>query len=238
MKQDEAVGILAGQGWLSNTPKRFHEEVLSRVTCRSAPKGADIYMVGDEPGGLWGLAQGSMIVDYVDENLSQSMAFYARPGFWIGQWSVVTGTPRVVGIRTTQECTLLRLSRSSFYEIASRDGEAWRWLSLLTLEHLMLILGLTNDLRAPTSRRKVAAVLYRIATQPGSGSQNGPGPVDIHLSQDELAGFVGLSRASLAETLRSLMAEGIVKLGYRHMTLVDLPRLREIFAETASPLVN
>ncbi len=223
---EEAARFLGQNGWLAATSPAFRDAMLSRAVLRIYDRSLDLYHFGDEPGGLWGLVDGALFVDFPGPADLPSVVHYARPGFWIGEASVITGGNRVIGLRTARPSTLLRITRSAFLEIAANDPQAWRWIGLLTLDHVMVLLRQNGDLRIPISRRKIASILFRMA---GGDTQPTPADkVEVDISQEQLADFAGISRAALAEALREFAAQGLIELGYRRVIVSDLPGLLRV----------
>ena len=73
-----------------------------------------------------------------------------------------------------------------------------------------------NPVNAPCRRVRDLAPLY------GDGS----GPVTIPLTQEELAGLAGTSRATVNRVLREEEQRGTVSLGRGRTTIVDLDALK------------
>ena len=48
------------------------------------------------------------------------------------------------------------------------------------------------------------------------------------MTQGDLARMLGTSRSRTNSELRRLESEGLIRSGYRSITLLDLPRLREL----------
>jgi CRP/FNR family transcriptional regulator, cyclic AMP receptor protein len=239
LSMSDAMRVLETRGWLTQTTPAFRDMVIASCALRCVERNTDIYHAGDEPGGLWGLADGALLIDFPGPDSGPHSApiliHYATPGFWIGEGSVLTGGPRLIGIRAAQDCTLLRLPRNAFLEITNRDPQAWRWLGLLVLEHTVSLMKTTTDLRIPMSRRRVAAILSRMGT-PLAGEDRALGAaVEIFVNQGQLADFAGLSRAAVAEALRELAALGIVEPGYRRLIVHDLAALSRIGSGLAVP---
>jgi CRP-like cAMP-binding protein len=228
----DASLVLENRGWLTQTPPSFRDMIIAASTLRYVDRNTDIYHAGDEPGGLWGLAEGALVVHFPGpESGPESvpiLVHYARPGFWIGEASVLTGRPRVIGIKAAKDSTLLRLPRNVFHDIATRDPLAWRWLGLLVLEHTVSMIKTTANLRIPNARRRVAAILAQLS-EPFAGEVAPPDAgIEVNLHQSQLGDLAGLSRAAVTEALRDLAALGIVELGYRRLILHDRTALVRI----------
>jgi CRP/FNR family transcriptional regulator, cyclic AMP receptor protein len=230
---DDALRFLGQYGWLGQTSPSFREAVLTRCIVRNFDRNTDIYHVGDEPGGLWGLADGALLAHFPGSDEIPMMVHYARPGFWTGEGSVITGGNRFVGLRTPRPSTLLRLTRSAFLGIAATDPQAWRFLALLSLEHTVTLMNHTMDLRITSSRRKVATVLHRMGSPESGPATETGGPVEIDITQDQLADFCAMSRAAMAEVLREFAAAGVITPAYRRLTLTDRVALAAIATSKA-----
>lgn len=219
---EQAKTVLSSHGWLKLTPAEFQSSVFSRAKlCRFA-KNEHIYHYGDEPGGLWGLASGAVAVDYPADFGRPTLVHIAHAGFWTGEASVITGGRRIIGLRATRDASLLHLSRSDFLAIAAVDPLAWRYLSLCVLGQSKLLLGYTQDLRIPRSEVRVIAVLLRLGgriSESDAGPDHGSSAID--LTQERLAELCNVSRARVAEILRRLVADGLVRLDYRSIAIAD-----------------
>jgi CRP/FNR family transcriptional regulator len=222
----EAREVLKTQGWLTRTSSGFCEEVLTHSVLRRFPKDKVVYNSGDEPGGLWGLAKGLVSVSHPNDDGAVSLATISQVGFWTGELSVLTGQPRMIGVKTLRTCTFLHLPRQHFLRIAELDPQAWRWIALNVIDHVSTVLGHSNDLRYHRAEQRVVSTLLRIAGVRSKGMEFGTrSPSVIEISQDELAHFCNVSRASLTIILRDLEHSGLTRVQYRKLTLTDLSGL-------------
>ena len=57
---------------------------------------------------------------------------------------------------------------------------------------------------------------------------SGDAPIDMPLTQEDIAAAATLTRKTAGIILRSLEEEGHIALGYRNLSLVALPALRRI----------
>ena len=52
------------------------------------------------------------------------------------------------------------------------------------------------------------------------------GPVELRLSQSDLASMVGIARQTTNRILKNLESEGLIELGFRRIVVPDVRRLR------------
>jgi CRP/FNR family cyclic AMP-dependent transcriptional regulator len=78
-----------------------------------------------------------------------------------------------------------------------------------------------------TGAQRLAGLLLDLARHHGSSTEHG---IDIvmPLSQEELASLVGASRATLTRALSNWRSRGLIRTGYRHMTIAGMEGLRKI----------
>lgn len=216
--------ILREIGWLTETPRAFRDAVLGRCIPKRFARGESVYRAGDPPGGLYGLIEGGIAVELAPEESEPYLGTFVRPGFWIGEAGVQARLPRAVGIRATRDSLLAHLPLAQWDLIVQADPGAWRWLGQLILRNELLALGIADALMVRRAPARVAAILSVLARQelvaPG-------GPVDLAVSQDDLARITNLSRSSVGRILAGFEADGLIAGGYRQVRVLDLAGLRD-----------
>jgi CRP-like cAMP-binding protein len=220
MKLSAAREILAGRGWLAATPDSFRNELLARTELREVPRNHAIYRSGDAPGGLWGLAAGGVAVEVAPADRGSLLGHFAGPGFWIGAGPRISRQPRQVGLIATRRSVLLHLPIVEFEAIAAGDPQAWRFLAMLPVQQTLLATGVAEDLMIRDPRRRLWAILLRLASHVGQDESFAA--TEITASQDDLAGIVNLSRNAVGQMLRSFEADGLIERRYRRIRLLSV----------------
>jgi CRP-like cAMP-binding protein len=217
--------IVSTRGWLSQTPEDFRLAVLSRVSLQSFKPGQSIYSVDDPPGGMYGLASGSVKVSVAPGDDVPVLAHIMTPGSWAGYGSAVTGCRRIAGLSAGRNCHALFLPLHAINEIAARDPLAWRYIAALALMDLKIALGAMDDLMIRDEFRRMIAVLLR-----AGGFRHGDGgeraPLWLDLSQSELAAMSNLARTTTGAFLHRLEAEGHVEIRYGQIGVLAPEALR------------
>jgi CRP/FNR family cyclic AMP-dependent transcriptional regulator len=221
----EARRVLSMQGWLTQTPPPFREAVLLNSELHHFTQGETIYAQGDDSVGLWGLADGTVGVEFSGRQSSPSFVYFAHKGFWIGAHSLVLRSDRQLGLMAMKPCSLLHLTNTAFQGIAREMPEAWRWLSVLPLLQNAVAFGTLEDLMIRDSRRRCAAILLRLAGC--RGPLESAEPNEIFITQEHLAEMINLSRTALGEVLRNFEAKGFISRQYGRMT-IERHRLEEV----------
>jgi CRP/FNR family cyclic AMP-dependent transcriptional regulator len=149
------------------------------------------------------------------------------PGSWTGEAAAVTGKRRLVTVITTRETHLLHLPLTAVNAILREDAEAFRSFARLTHWHLATALGVVDDLMLRDPHKRVVAALLRLSGC-SSETPKGLGPVDLDLSQDDLALMSNVGRTLTNEVLRELQAAGQIEIGYRRIRVIAPDELRLI----------
>lgn len=217
MRVPVARSVLSERGWLAATPASFRDAVLDRCELHCFESGKTVYCRDDPPGGLWGLAAGGIAIEITALDHGALFGHFAGPGYWIGAAPTVMRNTRHVGIVTTRPSALMHLSMTAFEEIAAMDSDTWRWLAVLPIQQAVLATGLASDLMIRDPRRRVMAILLRLAGRRGPFVVSEP--QEIVASQEEIAGIVNLSRTALGNMLRGFEKERLLERRYRRISV-------------------
>jgi CRP/FNR family cyclic AMP-dependent transcriptional regulator len=227
---DETRDLVRRRGWLCQVPQRFQRAVLDRCILEHIRADTAVFVVGDPPKGMFGLVAGSVGVSLAQEKRGPYLAHFARPGTWFGEEAAFTGRAQHVCLTATRDTDLLHLPLSAFQEIVDEDPSAWRLFALVTIGHLNLAIGASDDLMIRDHVKRFIAILLRLggcrlATQPNSV------PVDIDINQEHLAAMTNLARTTAGSILRKLEAAGHLDLSYRRIRIRAPDALRNLLSD-------
>lgn len=222
---DAAHEIVRRAGWLSITPPSFQAEVLARCHFLSFKTGEFIYHVNDPPGGMFGLVSGGLSISIAPGERGPYFAHFARPGTWFGEAAAITGQPRRVGLSVTRDSELLHLPLPEIRQIVGANPEAWRLFALVTIGHLDMAIGASDDLMIRNHVNRCIAILLRLGGY-RRGSPPDFSPVEIDVSQEEIAVLSNVARTTAGAVLRKLEEEGCIEQSYRRIRILAPDTLR------------
>jgi CRP/FNR family cyclic AMP-dependent transcriptional regulator len=228
---EQSRNVVASRGWLSQTAEHFREAVLARVSLRPYRLGDTIYAVNDPPGGMFGVAAGSVKVSSALDEDGPYVAHILVPGAWTGYAPAIAGCNRILGLTAGRNCQLLSLPLHAIDEILAGDSKNWRYLALLALIDAQTALGAMEDLTIRDEFRRFLAVLLRAGGCRYGG--DGDEPIWIDLSQTDLAHMCNLSRNAVGGFLRNLEAGGLIETGYGAIGIREPAALRARLANDA-----
>lgn len=210
---------LRAAGWLAETPEAFRDSVLSRVDRLDFAPGEAVYQVGDNGGGLYGLASGRLEIHTLQLGEAPSLIHIAGPGFWTGEFGAILGRPRIIALVARRRVCVLRLSRAEVLRMTEKDPTVWRWISVLAMRNTSTLLNLLNAIRCEDPVQRVALVLVNLAQEPSPVE----GAVDV--VQSEIGTIARMSRGSVNVALGVLEEQGLIRRVYRAVEVPDLPAL-------------
>lgn len=213
---------LAGDAdrWFARLPQRSRDFVQAHVRLRHFPDRARVYSAGDPGDGLYRAIDGEVRLIAYPADGRQMVTFVARPGQWFGELSVVDGGPRPHDAVCQGPVSLLHLPMSAIAAHAESDPGFIGQVALIGCDHQRAALAYIGSMTGRPGRERVAGMILAMAAP----DPRAPHPV-LRMSQEDLAGRVGLSRQHLGNLLSELKDGGVIALGYGRMEVLDPERL-------------
>lgn len=207
-------------GWLGDLPRSFADEFIKIGRWVHLDRGQVVYGIGSEGTDLYGIAHGTARMEMAINEHEQRLSHVIGPGFWFGEYEFASGDPRILEFEAATDMLLLQVTCNDFQQLAREFPDAWRWISLLSGQHLFTAIGAADDLMLPSAERRLAVVLLRLSAN-RLGHPNSP-PIDvIPATQQELAVASNLSRASAGRILREMEKRGDISIEYGALEILD-----------------
>jgi CRP/FNR family transcriptional regulator, cyclic AMP receptor protein len=229
MDREEGMRVLAQHGWLSATPVEFQQALLSRCRWKHLEAGDRITVGGEETGDLIGLARGTIEMTTVLGVSETPMMHLGYPVFWLGYGPRISGQPRRISANAKSPVWLASVPQATVMALLGERPEWWQHFLPLALAYGDVAINIAADMLIRGSERRCAAALLRLSGR-RFPDQGDAAPVEIPLSQDELADAANLSRNTTGEVLRKLATRGLIELGYRCI-IVHAPTALRAFVE-------
>lgn len=210
--------------WFRQLPAGLQEEIVGCSVLRAYRRGQRVTQAGARLDGLYGLIEGRLqVLRPVGSDL-EDLIHVGEPGFWIGEYSLLTNAEAVVGTVAATAARTLMLPRREFDRLIEREARWFRPFATLALERYALMVRQLSDTRLLPPEERVRARLTDLVALRRS-ERCSAGPVVLRLSQEELARMVGVSRQTLNALLAALRADGVIEIGFRSLRIPDPARL-------------
>jgi CRP/FNR family transcriptional regulator, cyclic AMP receptor protein len=222
LERQRCASVVRHHGWLAETPRAFQDLLLPRCDLLRLKPKQNVYEVGDDAGGLFGLVEGRLEVHLAVRGLQPTLAFIGAPGFWVGDAAAVRGHPRLVSVIAGTRCRVLRLRRAELFLLGANYPQTWAHVTLMMARNVERCVNIIDALKRHDPIERVAAMLLNLLEE---------GPL-IELSQSDLAAMTSLGRGSVNAGLKALQARGLIRRRYRSIEVLNGAGLRQFAGRT------
>jgi CRP/FNR family cyclic AMP-dependent transcriptional regulator len=217
--------VLRRGAWFASLPVPQQEAIVRGSVLRDYEKGRVISLEDSAPKALYVVLEGRVRVVRTLPGGDDVLLHIGEPGFWFGDFAVITGRKTIASVIADADVRALMLSKARFDSMVADEPQFYKgFISLIADRFAVMIKFLAEaHLLAPEDRLRARLV---DALEYSQREHIRPGPVSLNLSQSDLAGMVGVSRQTLNELLQRLQAQGLIDVGFRRIRVTDPARLR------------
>ncbi len=195
------------------------EELASRMRVRQFARDEVVFHRDDPSGHFFVIVAGTVKLAAQDETGREVAIAILRGGDVFGELELFDDLPRSVTVTAITETQVLALNRGDFFEVLERHPRAMRVMLTLLARTIRDTSRRIEDLVFLDLPSRVAKALLDLCSAHGSNSE-------IHLTQEDIAAFVGATRASVNRVLADLEQQGILAIGRRHIEIKDIAGLQ------------
>jgi len=222
--RDYAELLRAGR-WFGSLPTDLQDALLDAGHLKSLASGERLFARGDPPNGLYAVLDGGLRISGSGEGGREALLAFTGPPTWIGEIAVFDGQPRTHDAIAAAESLVLHVPQPALDAHLAKHPEHWRELGLLIASKLRLaFVAMEDDALLPNATRLARRILM-LAEAYGEWVDRTVRAVKLR--QEQLALMLSMSRQTANALLKELESQGIVRLSYGEIEIVDLERLRE-----------
>ena len=204
--------------------------MITRSSVRSYDKGQLLSLEGSPPKGLFAVLDGQVHLVAAMGTGDEALLHVGGPGFWFGEFGVLTGNQTVVTAIAHTPVRALLLPKSQFDLIVEEDPRSFRYFAELIFERYAVLVRAFADIQENTPdtrlRRRLAALVHLQRED-----RMEAGGVTLGVTQADLSRMIGVSRQTLNRLLGRLQEQGLIDLGFRKIIVPDPRRLAEVATE-------
>jgi CRP-like cAMP-binding protein len=217
---EQARDAARASAWLFPQPGHIQEALLGESTLQKFDKNQKIINFEDQGSNLYFLVQGSVEVGMARPRAGGRLfpVHIVTSLNWFGEHGAVTGKASFAEFRARSACSALVIDRAALQALAAQDASIQQVLLELLSGAIRSYLELAGDVSGLDVEDRVRSKLFALSAS-APPATDGKG-VDIPMSREELAIVASVSRASACNVLSSLQDAGVVKLGYRRITVL------------------
>ena len=204
-------------------------ELLKRALTKRIAAGDVVFHQDDAGDGLYGVLAGSIVIVVKSPEGKELILNMHGAGEFFGEVALLDGDGRSASAVAREASHLFFLGRSEFLAFLSRRPEAMIRIIALLCARLRRATNLVEDSAFLNVPSRLAKQLIALIGGKGPRDDVKAAPT-LHVSQNELARMLGISREFVGKQLAVWREAGIVELGRRRLTVRDERALEQLIA--------
>jgi CRP/FNR family transcriptional regulator, cyclic AMP receptor protein len=213
-------------------PPATIRQISSLSIRRSYSVGAIVFSQADPGDALYGVVSGKIRISASSRDGREIFLNIMEPGDTFGEIALLDGRHRTATASATATSELIIITRDHFLELLKREPTLVNHVVQLLCDRIRWTSGLAEESALLSVPERLARRLLSLARLHGRETRNG---VELRISQEEVAHFLGLSRQAVNQYLQHWKARGWVGLGRGKIMIVDERALLDLVAADPNP---
>jgi CRP-like cAMP-binding protein len=220
---------LAGRMMLQRSPlfRGLAHDVFERIaalaTQRAYRHGEIVFSHGEAGDALFGVVTGKIRISTGNADGREIFLNIMEPGDTFGEIALLDGGTRTATATAIAASELVSIRREPLFALLEREPRAALELLRLCGERLRWTSGLLEDAALLDAPARLAKRVLSLAQLHGESGGKG---MTLRISQEDLAGFLGVTRQAVNQQLQAWKAKGWIALGRGSVTVLDESGLR------------
>jgi CRP-like cAMP-binding protein len=230
----KVASLLRAGRWFGGLPRAFSDQLLQAALLRTLAPGERVFFAGDPPNGMFGVIDGAIRISGSAEGGKESLTMFCECPYWFGESGVLDGLQRSRDAIAEVESRVAHVPQSALLQILEAEPRYYRELGALVTSKLKLAFIALDDAALQPLPIRLARRLVLIAE--GYGEWHDRSSRVIDTNQEQLAQMLSTSRQTVNQLLKALEGDGLVRLSYGRVEIIDLESLRRAAKWARVPL--
>jgi CRP-like cAMP-binding protein len=205
-------------------------ELLKGARLRRLRAGETLFRTGDPGDMLFGVLAGCILIVAQSEDGKELVLNRHGAGEIFGEIALLDGQGRSAMAVAYEPTQLIQINRATLLAFLGRRPDAMLRMIGLLCGRLRRVTHLVEDSTFLDLSARLAKQLL-VLVRDGDPAGSGDGAATLHLSQNDLARMLGVSREAVSKQLLHWREAGIVALGRRRLTVRNARALAALSAE-------
>ncbi|TMB59601.1 MAG: Crp/Fnr family transcriptional regulator [Chloroflexi bacterium] len=194
-------------------------QLAERTRIRSFKRGEMLFRKDDPGTHLYLVLAGAVKIALPSEFGQEALVAIMRGGDFFGELALFDGSPRSASATALEDTRAALLAREDFLSYLETHPASVRVVLDVLAKTIRRLSDRVEDLIFLDVPSRVAKYLLDLAQQDGGAK------LELTLTQDELAAFIGASRVSVNRVLGDLERREIIEIRRRHIVVKDPAKL-------------
>src|SRR6516165_3037500 len=208
--------------WSRDLGEREIDVARGGIVERSYATGESIFVRGDHFDYWTGVVSGLVRMGIVSRGGKATSFTGLRAGAWFGEGTVLKKEPRRYDIVALRDSRVALMDQSTFFSLYENSVGFNRFLVTQLNERLGQFIAFVEYGRTLDATGRLArsiASLFNPILYPDTNRY-------LEITQEEIGALSGISRQNANQCLKRLEKQGLLRLEYGGVTIIDLERLR------------
>ena len=219
MTKSSTRAILCRNAWFGGLPPELQSLILDKSIIKVIEKGEIISNEDEKPTGLFAVLEGQVAITR-RIGVDRTFFYYlGGPGFWFGELGPLAEATTVVTASARSIVRIILLPITQFQNIVAGNPKYYRCFAQLALMRAALVM---RTLSEASGLSPIERLRNRLSDMAALFHQDGTdGPIELALSQSDIAHMIGSSRQTVNALLKDLDREGLIGVGFGKITIND-----------------
>lgn len=210
--------------WFRSLPPELQQRILAASRIRDLARGEVIALEGAQPSAMSVVLAGAVKLVRQARQGDEALLLICEPGFWFGEYAVLTGEKVLVTMIAKTKTRLLILPKVEIDRIIKDEPLHFRHFAMLAIGRISAYVKAyihATSLEPEARLRGQLSVLSHMKMD----ELDAQPPVELPYSQAELASLIGCSRQTINQLVHTLVAKGLVEAGFKHVRVLAPEKL-------------
>ena len=216
----EKVTLLAKVPLFASLTTEQLAEIADRLVIRNYQRGATI-IHQDEPGSmLYIIVNGHVKITTVSSEGEELILALLTDNDFFGELSLLDGQPHSASATAMETTQVVTLNRDEFLEVIAKNPEMVNNILVVLSNRLRRTNTMFEDAVFLQLPARLSKRLLELGEQHGLKTDSGL-EIELRLTQQDLANFLGASRVAINRLLRQLQDSGLISIDRKHITILQ-----------------
>lgn len=220
------LSLLRRGRWFADLDDELQRALVDGGRERALQDKARLFSRGDDGDGLYAVLDGALCITATSESGRELLLTRMEPPTWFGEIAVFDRQPRTHNVVADGDSRVLQVPLAVLDDLLGRRPVFWRDLGLLASGKLRLAFSVLEDAAALPLKPRLVRRLLVLAEGHGERTTGVQRVLDV--TQEQLAAMVSSSRQSVNQALKDLEQEGLLRVAYGQIMLIDVEGLRNL----------
>ena len=221
-----ALAALANNPWFEALPREVRERLVAEAQDVHLQPGGQLFRQGDPADHWFAIVRGALYISRIGIDGREHVFALVEPGDWFGETGILTHSLHLSTGIAREPAHVLAVPGAVFQELMHTSVDFARAIAELVAHRGRRI---SESFSGSAIRPAVVRVAQRLLLLLRGDAAHVPrNRTTVSIAQEVFARMLGISRQALSEELQKMSRNGLIRIGYRNIEILDEAGLQEI----------